>query len=315
MAIRYRDVCFGGLTHFTAEVPDGAVIGLVGEESPALAGLLQLASGVAVADSGTVESSEPRRHIGPTDVLNLGPAATIAIENALACHDPLVRTRARIGIERLRRSGSCLLILSFEYDLLSNLSDELWWIHEGKLLARGEPREVLSAFQTHIGIRLREWTSSITIPLEPSMRRGDGRARLLAIVPLDGGGNSSAVWRSGDPVAVRVVVRFEQPVDDPVVGIMIRTRIGMEVYGTNTELEGLKLGPCAAGETLQVIFQFSCGLCPQEYTLTAASHDPDGVWHDWMEDAVALTVTDIRYTAGVANLRAAVSVSRLSAEA
>jgi lipopolysaccharide transport system ATP-binding protein len=104
-------------------------------------------------------------------------------------------------------------------------------------------------------------------------------------------------------------------VDDPVVGIMIRTRIGMEVYGTNTELEGLKLGPCAAGEILQVIFQFSCGLCPQEYTLTAASHDPDGVWHDWMEDAVALTVTDIRYTAGVANLRAAVSVSRLSAEA
>jgi len=43
---------------------------------------------------------------------------------------------------------------------------------------------------------------------------------------------------------------------------------------------------------------------PQEYAITAASHDPDGVWHDWMEDAVAFSVADDRYTAGVANLRA-----------
>jgi lipopolysaccharide transport system ATP-binding protein len=96
-----------------------------------------------------------------------------------------------------------------------------------------------------------------------------------------------------------------------VIGIMIRTRVGMEVYGTNTELEQVKLGPCDAGQTLRVTFSFRCDLCPQQYTLTAASHDPDGVWHDWLEDAVAFTVTDSRYTAGVANLRARVSVETL----
>jgi lipopolysaccharide transport system ATP-binding protein len=48
-------------------------------------------------------------------------------------------------------------------------------------------------------------------------------------------------------------------------------------------------------------------LCPQEYTITVASHDPDGVWHEWLEDAVAFLVTDSRYTAGVANLRAKAS--------
>ena len=45
-----------------------------------------------------------------------------------------------------------------------------------------------------------------------------------------------------------------------------------------------------------------------DYTLTAASHDADGVWHDWMEDALAFSVVDSRYTAGVANLRARVSL-------
>ena len=54
----------------------------------------------------------------------------------------------------------------------------------------------------------------------------------------------------------------------------------------------------------EVTFAFRCELCPEEYTLTVASHDPDGVWHDWLEDAVAFAVSDDRYTAGVANLRA-----------
>ncbi|MGB9604945.1 MAG: Wzt carbohydrate-binding domain-containing protein, partial [Bryobacteraceae bacterium] len=109
-------------------------------------------------------------------------------------------------------------------------------------------------------------------------------------------------------IASGMTVRFEQAVEDPVVGIMIRTRVGMEVYGTNTELEQLRLGPCRPGQTLRVAFAFRCELCPQQYTITAASHDPDGVWHDWLEDAVAIAVTDSRYIAGVANLRARVSV-------
>jgi lipopolysaccharide transport system ATP-binding protein len=133
----------------------------------------------------------------------------------------------------------------------------------------------------------------------------------VAIETLDGQGRPSLVWQSGERVSVRVQVRFAQDVSDPVVGIMIRTRIGLEVYGTNTEAENVRLGPCRAGDVLAVTFTFACNLCPQEYTLTAASHDADGVWHDWLEEALTFRVTDSRPTAGVANLRASVSVERL----
>ncbi len=71
-----------------------------------------------------------------------------------------------------------------------------------------------------------------------------------------------------------------------------------------------RFGPVRRNESVEVIFGFRCELCPGEYTLTIASHDPDGVWHDWLEDAAAFSVTDSRYTAGVANLRAKVDVVR-----
>ncbi len=70
----------------------------------------------------------------------------------------------------------------------------------------------------------------------------------------------------------------------------------------------MKIGPRAAGDTVTIVFAFLCDLCPHAYTLTLASHDPDGTAHDWMDDAVAFTVTDERSTAGVANLRAKVTI-------
>jgi len=311
MAIEFREVTYPPLVEFTATAPEGAIVGVIGEESAGPRALLRLAAGLDKPARGQVLGPSSRRYVGPLDALNLAPVEVLALDHALACHDALVRARAAIGLERLRRSGASIFLASHEEELLAALSDEIWWIHEGRLAARGDPRETLAAWRRHVAGRLRAWGEAVTSPLAPAFRRGDGRAELLAVETLGSEGKPTVVWQSGEPVSVRVTVRFRQPVADPVVGIMIRTRVGMEVYGTNTELEQIRLGPCEPGETLRVTFSFRCDLCPQQYTVTAASHDPDGVWHDWLEDAVVFTVTDSRYTAGVANLRARVSVETL----
>ena len=205
-----------------------------------------------------------------------------------------------------------MLLVSHEEELLRQLSDEIWWIDKGRLAGKGDPREMLDAWRRHVAARVRAWGAGGQEKLDASLRRGDGRAELIGIETLDSNGRPAMSLASGELAVVRVTVEFKQRVEDPVVGIMIRTRIGFEVYGTNTELERVKLGPCAADDRLRVDFGFRADLCPNEYTVTAASHDPDGVWHDWAEDAVAFVVTDSRYTAGVANLRASVNVTRVS---
>ena len=79
---------------------------------------------------------------------------------------------------------------------------------------------------------------------------------MLRIDTIGENGRPTMVWRSGELAAVKIVVRYRDAVDDPVIGIMIRTCVGLNVYGTNTELEKLKLGPCAAGDTLEITFAF-----------------------------------------------------------
>lgn len=215
------------------------------------------------------------------------------------------RLRVQAEIEAKRRAGATVIVRSNDPATLRTTTDEVWWFADGSVRLKGHPDEILREYTREV---LNEFRDVRPIPC--ALRRGDGRARLVSIETLNVADQAVNGWHSGERGRVRVTVQFAAEVAEPVVGIMIRTRIGMEVYGTNTELEKLKLGPCGSGDMRVVTFEFECNLCPQFYTITAASHDPDGIWHDWMEDAIGFSVVDSRYTAGVANLRARVTCSR-----
>jgi lipopolysaccharide transport system ATP-binding protein len=307
MALVFRHVTAQPLVDFDAAAPDGAVIGVIGENGAGKSVLARLAGGAELPIEGTVDTHGGARLLGPEDGLNLAPAPVLAIEHTFARQDLLVRERGAAAIDRLRQAGSTILVVSHEEELLRRLADEVWWLHEGKLAGRGDPDEILTAYRKHISARVRAWGGTMSTPINPRFFRGDGRAEIVGVALYGENGKPTMAWRSGELATVQVTVRYQAMVAHPVVGMMIRTRSGFNVYGTNTELEQLRLGPVRQGGTLAVSFRFRCDLCPQEYTLTVASHDPDGVWHEWLEDAVALLVTDDRYTAGVANLRAEVS--------
>ena len=312
MPLEFRGVGFPPLHDLTVSAPSGAVIGIVGEDAAGQRALLRLAAGIDQPTTGQVISAGEKRYVGLTDYLEWSRVDLLAIEHALALRDAFQRAQAAVEIDRLRDSGTTLLIASHELELLRSLCDEVWWLDSGSLIQRGDPREVLDAYRHHIAEKFRAWGETLATPMRPSLRRGDGRAEIVSLETFGSAGKSTMIWQSGEEVSVRIQVRYKQPVDDPVIGIMIRTRIGLEVYGTNTELEKVETGRYSNGDGLEILFRFRCNLCPGEYTLTAASHDRDGTAHDWLDDAIAFVVADSRYTAGVANLKAKVEAKRLS---
>jgi lipopolysaccharide transport system ATP-binding protein len=288
--------------------PSGVIIGVIGEKGSGITELLKLAGGAGAPEQGEVTAGAQRRLVGLGEPLNLAPADVIVLDQALATQDAVVRARTLTGLDRLRRAGSTVFLASNETGLLEILCDEVWWIDAGELAAKGDPKETLAKYGRHVAERVRSWGETIPPRLAPSFRRGNGKAEVISIETLGADGRPTIVWKSGEMVSVRSEVRFHDAVESPVLGLLIRTQIGFEVYGTNTELERVKIGPRKAGETAVITFSFLCDLCPNAYTLTLASHDPDGTAHDWLDDAIAVTVIDDRTTVGVANLRAKVTV-------
>jgi hypothetical protein len=305
MSVAFRSVALGPLKSLSGNAPRGARIGVVGRAGSGVHELLQLAGGVVEPLHGSVVAAGSRSYVGlgATFDIRKTVAEVVALDHALAMWDTVERARV---LMKLNEARTTVLVASYQLEFLERWCDEVWWLADGELRAKGDPRTVLDAVRRDDADVIRQLASDVRIT--PTFRRGDGRAEIVAIEMLTVEGQPSSVWQSGERVRVRATVRFLDAVASPVLGMMIRTQLGSEVYGTNTELECVALGAQAAGDALTVEFAFPCELCANAYTLTVASHDPDGTAHDWLDDAVAFTVADHRYTAGVANLRASVAV-------
>ena len=305
-------------------IHDGVMVGVTGTDSSGKRTLLKLAAGLVEPTDGTVEGSDsaklPLASLQSSDPAGIRESIDEALEAepgvllvgpAFALTDPGYRSRSLARIHELRRQGSVVIIASHDLALLERHCDEVVVLGGGEVLDRGDPHAVLQNYRRRLIDQGR--AAAAPAPLNPSSRHGDERAEVVELEIRDSNGSPTSLVQSGEEVSVRVMVRYRERVDQPVVGILIRNRVGVSVYGTNSELEKIDIDPCSAGDQLELLFTFACNLCPLEYTLTVASHDPDGVAHDWQEDASRFTVSDTRYTAGVANLQAQVSVRRITA--
>ncbi len=229
----------------------------------------------------------------------------LIVDEALAVGDAVFANRCVRKFQELRERKITVLFVSHDLGLVKQLSDRAILLLNGRIEAQGEPKDVINRY---IGLVLerQEPKNKKDARIRASFRHGDGASEILSVQILNEQGVEAASIASGEPVTVRVRSRFHAPVSDPMVGILIRTRIGMDVYGTNTRVEQTPLGNFQAGDDLEVDFRLEAWRTPQQYTLTVATQNADGTSHDWLDDAIAFDVVDTRVAAGVANLRAKV---------
>lgn len=229
----------------------------------------------------------------------------LIVDEALAVGDAVFANRCVRKFQELRERKITVLFVSHDLGLVKQLSDRAILLLNGRIAAQGAPNDVINRY---IGLVLAKEDSKQKKDdrIHASFRHGDGSSEILGVEILNARGEPATAVTGGEPITVRVRSRFHQPTSDPMVGILIRTRIGMDVYGTNTCLERVRLGDFQPGDELEVDFAVECWLTPQQYTLTVATQNADGTSHDWLDDAVAFDVVDTRAAAGVANLRAQV---------
>ena len=229
----------------------------------------------------------------------------LIVDEALAVGDAVFANRCVRKFQELRERHITVLFVSHDLGLVKQLSDRAILLLNGRMEAEGTPKDVINRY---IGLVLERQAPAERGEdrVRAGFRHGDGASEILGVQVRNARGEDVRSIASGDAVTVRVRARFRKAISDPMVGILIRTRIGMDVYGTNTRLENTELGNFEAGDELEVDFHLDCSLTPQTYTLTVATQNSDGTSHDWLDDAIAFDVVDARAAAGVANLKATV---------
>jgi lipopolysaccharide transport system ATP-binding protein len=239
----------------------------------------------------------------------------LIVDEALAVGDAVFANRCIRKFEELREKKTTVLFVSHDLGLVKQLSDRAIFLLNGEIQAAGEPKHVIDKYIAVVLERQKAFSQSDRrVNLAATNRHGDGLSEVLDVAIFDSNGRHSALVSSGETITIRIRIAARGPQIEPMVGLLIRNRIGMEIYGTNTRIEQIDLGTFQSGEELDIDFSFECWLTPQQYTVTVATQYQDGSSHDWLDDVIAFEVISNRQAAGVVDLRTSVSWTKRVAD-
>jgi lipopolysaccharide transport system ATP-binding protein len=251
----------------------------------------------------------------------------LIIDEALAVGDAVFQHRCMRRLKLMQESGVTILFVSHDPNSVRALCSRAILLNAGVMDADGKPSDVLNRYQELIMAREEAYETAAPSTLASTMvlddlleddalnsstyRHGDGSAAFQKVELLNAADRKVELVESGEQLRLRVRILFYRDVEDPVCGFLIRNRHGIHLYGSNTELQQVDLGPTCRGELLEVSFAFDCWLAPDSYSITVAVHSSDAISFDWIDGALFFQVVNMTQMEGVANLDATISSRRL----
>jgi lipopolysaccharide transport system ATP-binding protein len=212
------------------------------------------------------------------------------VDETLAVGDAYFQHKCIRRIREFKAVGTTILLVSHDAAAIRTLCDRCLLIEGGRLVDDGPPDRVLDHYNALIATR--EATTQI---LQAESRTGATRsgtfeARLGEIDLLDREGRPTRGFTVGERARVRCRVHFAAPLRAPTVGVLIRDRLGNDVFGTNTYHAAPITQAFEAGDELEVEFEITLNLGVGPYTLTVAVHSLTTHLldnYDWWDKVIA----------------------------
>jgi lipopolysaccharide transport system ATP-binding protein len=251
----------------------------------------------------------------------------LIIDEALSVGDAVFQHRCTRRIKEMQETGTTILFVSHDPGAIRALCSRAILLNGGRVEADGTPADVLDRYQkvimaaeaayaeSQLGAAPSPVVSEVEVSPQFTYRHGNGSAEILRVDLLDATRRTIAMLETGQFVHVRVQVVFHEDLEDPVYGFVIRNRHGINLYGTNTKVQGIKPGLVKRGERVETTFSFNCWLAPDLYSVSIAVHSPNSVSFDWMDGVLFFRVFSDVAIEGVANLNAHATTRSIEAEA
>lgn len=229
----------------------------------------------------------------------------LVVDEALAVGDAIFANRCLRKLEELKDQRTTILFVSHDLGIVKRLCSRAVLLIKGEIAAHGKPSEVVNRY---VGfVHDHQALENRTSPVSGNYRHGDSASSIERVRLLDSSGRHCTLASTGDRVILEIDGVANSDLDEVVVGMLIRSRLGLEVFGTNTRIEGVRIGPVYAQTKFVVRFEFLCLLNRGDYTVTVATQHPSGASQDWLDDALQITISSHEDVAGVARLDTSVS--------
>lgn len=261
--------------------------------------------------------------------INVEPEILL-IDEALSVGDMYFQHRCMTKINELQSRGKTILFVSHDPGFVLTLASKAAWIHEGRLVQFGSPERIINEYSAMIASReLRDWRRTEILPAAdpvnvpamdgdemadhietviPNMdvRYGNRKAEILGIGLYDEYGHRIHSAQGGQTIVIRISVRYLEDVREPLIGFLIKNRLGLSLTGTNTLMEGCPRRPQIKGEICTAEFRIQLpwlyvGNYAFAFAVAEGSLDDYAVC-DWIENAYVIEITTSKLVHGLLRL-------------
>ena len=266
-------------------------------------------------------------------------ADILVIDEALAVGDAVFVQRCMQFIRQFQEKGT-LLFVSHDMSSVINLCGSAVWLHQGRVRDIGQTKSVAEAYlqytrQEIYGDKVqlasinkqkqmqREKQPVANTPREPAIdyavkmevvdnleeaRGWKTNTAEIIEVRLDHVGNGmSGIFEGGEQVRLVVRAYTHQDLDQPIIGFLVRDRLGQDLFGENT-LPHTNVSPVRvpAGSEFSAEFEFSLPMLPNgNYAVMASVASGtllDNIQHYWLHDALIINVVSSKVRWGLVGI-------------
>lgn len=203
-------------------------------------------------------------------------ADILLIDEVLAVGDADFQRKCFNYFRSLKKSGTTVIFVSHDMDAIREYCDRAILIEKSEIIEAGDTDKVAQKYT-----KLFSESSSENTLGDETARWGNGSIQTSSI----------AVSSSAKEITVHQTIKSSKQINNPIVGIRIRSISGESVTGTNSVIEKKRIGLIDAESSVKLEWTLPNILADGEYYIDPAILDSDGITVcDWWDEATRFTI-------------------------
>ena len=220
----------------------------------------------------------------------------LIVDEALSVGDSYFQHKSFERIRQFQEQGTTLLIVTHDASSILTLCDRTLLLEKGTVIKDGPPQEVIDLYNAIIAeksestIKVRKLEDGTT-----QTTSGTGEAKILDVSLRKSNDEPTDYISVGEEVCLCIKVKVNYSIPELVLGYLIKDRLGLQIFGTNTCLMQETKYNLLAGEELEYRFRFTMNLGIGSYSVSVALHTSenhiDKNYH-WLDMALVFNVVN-----------------------
>jgi ABC-type polysaccharide/polyol phosphate transport system ATPase subunit len=230
----------------------------------------------------------------------------LLVDEVLAVGDEGFTHKCLDKFAEFKRRNRTILLVTHSLGLVERFCDEAVWLDAGRKRAEGDPKRVIGAYVTDVERQEEQFLASSDAKTAEALRGaaaegqdlvdageaaadmfqagegrwGSGGVEITNVAFINGDGQPTHVFHSGEALTLRLNVRADREVSDFVFGISIFNAEGVCIYGTNTDIEEHE-SASLRGDAEVALAIDALDLVEGTYKMDVAVHTRDGAPYDY----------------------------------